>query len=76
MVVIEQEWLYSGLWLYSGINGCNQAKMNVFRQSGCIRVKLFYSDKLVVFGKSGCIRTKLFYLGKSCCIRAKVVIFR
>ena len=50
--------------------------MDVFRQSGCIRVKLFYSDKLVVFGKSGCIRAKLFYLGKSCCIRVKVVIFR
>ena len=55
--------------------------MVVFRQSGCNREKLLFSDKVVVswqewlysgkvvvFGKSGCIRAKWLY-------SAKVVVF-
>ena len=50
------------------------AKVVVLGQSGCIRQKWLYADKVVVFGirllyssKSDCIR-------QSCCIRAKVVV--
>ena len=50
--------------------------MDVFGQSGCIRAKIdyilpktLYSSKMVVFGQ------KWLYLGKSGCIREKVVVF-
>ena len=39
--------------------------MLAFKQSGCIRVKLFFSCR------SGCICVKWLYSGKNCCIRAK-----
>ena len=38
--------------------------MAVFGQSGRIRVKWFYSGKVVVFGK-------MVVFGQICCIRAK-----
>ena len=85
MVVFGQKKLYSGKsgcnwasWLfgqsgYFGQSGCIRAK---WLYSGCIGVKvvvfgqkLLYSNKVVVFGQ------KWLYLGKSGCIRAKVVVF-
>ena len=51
MVVFEQKLLYSG-------------KVAVFRQSGSIRVKWLYSDKVVVLGKVVVFGQKWFYLGK------------
>ena len=50
--------------------------MDVFGQSGCIRVIWLYSCKVVVFGKvvviviCGCIPAKWLYSGKSGCTRA------
>ena len=51
------------MWLYS-------CKVVVFGQTGCICRMSFLSGKLVVFGQNW------LYLGKSGCIRAKVVVFR
>ena len=53
-------------------NGCYRAKVFVFEQNVCNRVKLLYSDKsgsipakVVVFRqKSGCIRARRFCSGK------------
>ena len=72
-------------WLYSGKNGCIRekwfysGKAVVFGQSGC-----FHKNGCIKTGKSccsGCIRAKgvvfalkLLYSGKSCSIRAKVVV--
>ena len=43
--------------------------MGVFAQSGIIREKWFYSDKVVVLGQ------KWLYLGKSGCIQGKEDVF-
>ena len=40
-----------------------------FRQSDCLRVKVF------VFGQSGSIRVKWLYSAKSCCNPVKMVLF-
>ena len=45
MVLVGQKWLYSGKI------GCIRAKMVVFGQSGCIRIKWSYSGKVLVFGQ-------------------------
>ena len=45
-------------WLNSGKNGCIQAKVVVFRQSGLIRINRLYS------GKSGGIRAKDVQFGQ------------
>ena len=44
--------------------------MVVIQQSDCIWTKRLYS------GINGCTRVKWLYSDKSCCIRAKVVVFR
>ena len=40
-------------WLYSGKSGSISTKVIVFGQSGCIRLKRFYSWKWDVFGQGG-----------------------
>ena len=49
MVVIGQNWLYSGKI------GCIRTKMVVFGQGGCFRASVF------VFGQSSCIPAKWCY---------------
>ena len=55
--------------LYSGKNGCYQAKRFYSGKSGCIQAKL------VVFGQSGCIQDIVVLFGQSGCVWEKVVIF-
>ena len=43
--------LFGQKWLYSGKSGGYRAKVVVFGQSGCIRIKWSYSGKVVVFGQ-------------------------
>ena len=74
--------------MYLGITGCIRKRVVLFRQDGCIWIKVLYSGKsgcirakVVVFGQSGCnwkksccFRTKRLYTGK-CLYSAKVVVF-
>ena len=67
---IRANWLYSGKLVVFGQCGRIRAKVVVFGQkwflsgkSGCIR------------DKSGCIRENWLYSVKTCCIRAKVIVF-
>ena len=53
-----------------------KAKVVVFGEGGCNRVKWLYSREVVVFGQSSCIRAEVVVLGLSGCFRAKVVVFR
>ena len=69
MVLILKKFLYRSksccTWaisLYSGENGCNQAKVVVFGK------KWFFSCK------SGSIREKNVVFGESCSVRTKVVL--
>ena len=50
LVVIGQNWLYSG-------------KAAAFRQSGCIRQKQLYSGKVIVFGQKWCYSGKVVVFG-------------
>ena len=45
-----------------GQRGCISGKVVVFRQSGCIRAKWFYSVKVGFTGQSGCIWAKVVTL--------------
>ena len=83
VVVFGQKGLFSGKkWFDSG-------SAEMFGQNSCIWVELFYSGKspviqakVVVFrkkllfsGKRFCILAKWLYSCRSCCIRARVVVF-
>ena len=62
MVVFKKKWLFSG-------------KLVVFGQSGCIREKSArFLAKVVVLGMYGCMQKRWLYMGKSCCIRLKVIV--
>ena len=50
--------------MYFGKSGCIQANDDIIGQSGCIWQKLLYSVKMVVFGKSCCIRAKVVVVGQ------------
>ena len=49
--------------------------MIVFGQSGCFRLKWFYSWKKVVNRQRDCIGARMVTFVKSGCIRKKVVVF-
>ena len=49
--------------------GCNWAKVVIFLQNGCIRAKWLFSCK-----SGSKIGQNWLYLGKSGCIKAKVVV--
>ena len=63
MVVIGQNWLYSGR------SGCIRQNEWIRAKVVVLRQKWLYFSKEVVFGQ------KLLYSGKSGCIRAKLVVF-
>ena len=55
MIVLEQPWLNSGRWLYSGKSGCIRAKWVYSGKSGCIRAKVVLFGKVVAFGQMSLI---------------------
>ena len=44
-------------------------------KSGFVRAKVVLFGQMVLFRQSNCVRVKCLYSGKSCCNRAKVVVF-
>ena len=89
VVVFRKKWLDSvkvvvfGQKLFnSGKSGCNRVKQVVFAKVVVFGQRKFFSGKVVVFEQRWLYSSKVvvfwqkwYYSDKSCCIRAKVVVF-